>query len=88
MNFYSVKWKYAPKQEGDKAGVFLQLTPGEGFIPNLIKSARSLSVKWKEAERSLVAVSIELRTPTRTMMRNSGILTGLICNRFDKDGFI
>ena len=75
-SFYSAKRRYAPKQEGDDVGEFLQLTSGEGFFPNPIKPARSRSVKQKEAERSLVAVNIELRTPTGTMMRISGNLTG------------
>ena len=36
-NFYDAKRKYAPKQEGDNAGEFLQLMPGETFLPNPIK---------------------------------------------------
>ena len=74
--FYSAKRRYAPKQEGDNAGEFLQLTPGESFFPNPIRPARSRSVKQKSAERKLVSVSIELRTPTGTKMRISGNLTG------------
>ena len=74
--FYDAKRKYAPTQEEEGAGEFLQLMPGGAFLPNPIKPARSRSGKQKEAERSAVAVSVELRTPTGTMMRISGNLTG------------
>jgi len=70
-SFYSAKRKYAPKQEGDNAGDFLQLIPGGTFLPNPIKPARSKSGKQKDA----VSVCIELRTPTGTMKRISGNLT-------------
>ena len=75
-SFYSAKRKYAPKQDGDSAGDFLQLVPGGTFLPNPIKPARSKSGKQKDAERNVVSVCIELRTPTGTMMRISGDLTG------------
>ena len=74
-SFYDAKRKYAPKQEGDNAGEFLQLIPGGSFLPNPIKPARSKSEKQKSAERDMVSVCIELRTPTGTMMRISGNLT-------------
>lgn len=74
--FYSAKRKYAPKQEGDNAGEFLQLVPGGSFLPDPIKPSRSRSSRQKEAERGAVSVSIELRTPGGTMMRISGDLTG------------
>ena len=64
-SFYSAKRKYAPKQEGDNAGDFLQLIPGGTFLPNPIKPARSKSWKQKDAERKEVSVCIELRTPHR-----------------------
>ena len=73
--FYDAKRKYAPKQEGDNAGEFLQLIPGGSFLPNPIKPSRSRSAKQKDAEQK-VSVSIELRTPTGTMMRINGNLTG------------
>ena len=75
-NFYDAKRKYAPKQEGENAGEFLQLVSGGTFLPDPIKPARSRSGKQKNAEQSAVAVTIELRTPTGTMMRISGNLTG------------
>jgi hypothetical protein len=75
-SFYDAKRKYAPKQEGDNAGEFLQLMPGGSFLPNPIKPARSKSSKQKNAEKGVVAISIELRTPTGTLMRISGDLTG------------
>lgn len=75
-NFYDAKRKYAPKQEGDNVGEFLQLVPGGAFFPDPIKPSRSGSGKQKTADRGMVAVSIELRTPTGTMMRISGDLTG------------
>ena len=75
-NFYDAKRKYAPKQEGENAGEFLQLVSGGAFLPDPIKPARSRSGKQKNAEQSAVAVTIELRTPTGTMMRISGNLTG------------
>ena len=78
-NFYDAKRKYAPKEEGDNvdnAGEFLQLIPGGAFLPNPIKPSRSRSSKQKESARETVAVNIELRTPTGTMMRIIGNLTG------------
>jgi hypothetical protein len=75
-SFYDAKRKYAPKQEGDNAGEFLQLMPGEAFLPNPIKPSRSKSGKQKNAEKDVIAISIELRTPTGTLMRISGDLTG------------
>ena len=75
-SFYDAKRKYAPKQEGDNAGEFLQLMPGETFLPNPIKPARSKSGKQKNTEKGVIAISIELRTPTGTLMRISGDLTG------------
>ena len=75
-NFYDAKRKYAPKEEGENAGEFLQLIPGGTFLPNPIKPSRSHSSKQKESAQETVAVNIELRTPTGTMMRISGNLTG------------
>ena len=75
-NFYDAKRKYAPKEEGDNAGEFLQLIPGVSYLPNPIKPSRSRSSKQKESAQETVAVNIELRTPTGTMMRISGNLTG------------
>ena len=60
----------------ENAGEFLQLIPGETFLPNPIKPSRSRSSKQKESAQETVAVNIELRTPTGTMMRISGNLTG------------
>ena len=68
-SFYDAKRKYAPKEEGDNAGEFLQLIPGGSFLPNPIKPSRSRSSKQKESAQETVAVSIELRTPTGTMLR-------------------
>ena len=75
-NFYDAKRKYAPKEEGENAGEFLQLIPGGSFIRSPIKPSRSRSSKQKESAQETVAVNIELRTPTGTMMRISGNLTG------------
>ena len=78
-SFYDAKRKYAPKEEGDNvdnAGEFLQLIPGGAFLPNPIKPSRSRSSKQKESAQETVAVNIELRTPTGTMMRIIGNLTG------------
>ena len=74
--FYDTKRKYATKQGNDNSGEFLQLTSGASFLPNPIKPSRSRSARQKTSERSTVEVSIELRTPTGTMMRISGNLTG------------
>lgn len=57
---YDAKRKYAPKVEGENAGEFL---------PNPIKPSRSRSSKQKESAQETVAVNIELRTPTGTMLR-------------------
>ena len=40
-NFYDAMRKYAPKEEGDNAGEFLQLIPGGSFLPSPIKPSRS-----------------------------------------------
>ena len=61
-NFYDAKRKYAPKEEGDNAGEFLQLIPGGAFLPNSIKPSRSRSSKQKESAQEPVAVNIELST--------------------------
>ncbi len=74
--FYDAKRKYAPKRGGDNAGEFFQLVPGDPFLPDPIKPARSRGGGQKELACGAVAVSIELRTPTGTMMRINGNLTG------------
>ena len=74
-NFYDAKRKYAPKEEEEDAGEFLQLMPGGSFRPNPIRPPRSRS-RRKDSAHGTAAVSIELRTPTGTMMRISGNLTG------------
>lgn len=61
-NFYDAKRKYAPKEESDNAGEFLQLIPGGAFLPNPIKPSRSRSSKQKESAQEPVAVNIELST--------------------------
>ena len=68
-NFYVAKRKYAPKEEGENAGEFLQLITGGSFLPNPIMHLRSRSSKQKESAQETVEVSIELRTPTGTMLR-------------------
>ena len=65
-NFYDAKRKYAPREEEENAGEFLQLIPGGSFLPNPIKPSRSRSSKQKESAQETVAVNIELRTPTGT----------------------
>ena len=75
-SFYDAKRKYAPQEDGENAGEFLQLVPGGSFLPNPIKPSRSRSSKRKDSSQGAVAVSIELGTPTGTMMRISGNLTG------------
>ena len=47
-NFYDAKRKYAPKEEGENAGEFLQLIPGGSFLPNPIRPSRSRSSKQGE----------------------------------------
>ena len=42
-SFYDAKRKYAPKEEGENAGEFLQLVPEGTFLPNPIKPSRSRS---------------------------------------------
>ncbi len=44
-SFYDAKRKYAPKQEDDTAGEFLQLVSRGSILPNPIKPARSKSGK-------------------------------------------
>ena len=68
-NFYDAKRKYAPKEEGDNAGEFIQLIPGGSFLSNPIKPSWSRSNKQKESAQGAEDVSIELRTPTGTMLR-------------------
>lgn len=74
-NFYDAKRKYTPKQDDGNAGEFLQLVPGGPFVPDPIKPSRSKSGRQKKAENGAVAISIELRTPTGSLMRISGDLT-------------
>jgi len=74
--FYESKRKYAPKEVGEKAGEFLQLVPGGGFLPNPIRPSRSRSARQKAENACVAPVSIELRTATGTEMRISGNLTG------------
>ena len=68
-SFYDAKRKYAPEEEGENAGEFFQLTPRGSFIPTPIKPSRSRSSKQKDSAQETVAVNIELRTPTGTMLR-------------------
>ena len=68
-SFYDAKRKCAPKEEGENAGEFLQLIPGESFLPNPIKPSRSRSIRQKESTQETVAVNIELRTSIGTMLR-------------------
>lgn len=75
-NFYDAKRKYAPKEEGDGSGEFLQLTPGGSFRPNPIRPSRSRGSRQKDPAQGAVAVSVELGTPTGAMLRISGNLTG------------
>ena len=56
-NFYDAKRKYAPKQEGESRGEFLQLVPGGSFLPNPIKPSRSRSSSQKDSAQGAVAVS-------------------------------
>lgn len=74
-NFYDAKRKYAPKEEREDSGGFIQLTPGGSFRPNPIKPPRSRG-RRKDPAQGVVAVSVELRTPTGAMMRISGDMTG------------
>ena len=66
--FYDAKRKYAPKQEADNAGNFLQLVPGGTFFPSAIKPARSRGRRQKDAEQEAAPVNIELKTATGTML--------------------
>ena len=74
--FYDSKRKYVPREEDTEGGEFMQLIPGGTFLPNPIKPSRTKSGKQKTTEKEEVAVTIELRTPTGTLMRISGNLTG------------
>ena len=42
-------------------GEFLQLTSSEAFLPDLIRPARSRSIKQKDSAQGVVAVNIESR---------------------------
>ena len=70
--FYDAKRRYTPKQEIDNAGKFLHLIPKE--YP--AEPSKSRSSKKKNAENNAIMVSIELQTPTGTLMRINGNLTG------------
>ena len=59
-SFYDAKRKYAPKEEGEDSGGFLQLTPGGSFRPNPIRSPRSRGGRQKDPAQGTVAVSVEL----------------------------
>lgn len=75
-SFYDAKRKYAPKEVGENVGEFLQLVPGESFLPNPIQPSRSRSARQKVEASGSAPVNIELRTVTGTVMRISGSLTG------------
>jgi hypothetical protein len=75
-HFYDAKRKYAPREEGQDTGEFLQLVPGGNFLPNPLQPSRSRSARQKSDAAGTATVSIELRTATGTMMRISGNLTG------------
>ena len=66
-SLYDAKRKYAQKEKGENAGEFLQLIPGRSFLPNPIKPSRSRSIEQKESAQE--TVSLDLRTPTGTMLR-------------------
>ena len=73
--FYDAKRKYAAKDEMAGTGEFLQLVSGGVFQSDPIRPSRIRSGKQTKG-RPALPVSIELRTPTGTMMRISGNLTG------------
>ena len=45
-NFYDAKRKYAPKQEGESSGEFLQLVPGGSFHCSLLPASGNICV-WR-----------------------------------------
>ena len=63
-------------QENNVSYWFLQLVPGESFLPNPIQPSRSRSARQKVEASGSAPVNIELRTVTGTVMRISGSLTG------------
>ena len=84
-NFYDAKRRYAPKQEGDNAGEFLQLVPGGVFFPNPIKPARSKSGKQKNVvgkEPSEWMKDVLVRIPGNE--NNRAVLRDLLPDRWTK----
>ncbi len=75
-NFYDAKRKYAPKQEGESSGEFLQFVPGGSFLPNPIKPSRSRSSKQTDSAQGAVAVSIELKWDRETGEGAEGVRCG------------
>ena len=74
--FYDAKRKYSLKHEDGSTGESLQLIPGGTCLSDPIKPTKAKSGKHRSEERGAVAVSIDLRTPSGTMMRISSELTG------------
>lgn len=77
--FYEAKARYAKEQEKEsQAGEFLQLTAGGAFVPMPSFAAtggRRQKAKKESSSQSLL--SIELRTPTGTVMRIQGEMDAL-----------
>ena len=73
--FYDAKSHYAKEQEqsNGRAGEFLQLVPGGSFVPMpSFASTSGRKTKSKRADTSAQMMSIELKTPSGTLMRIQG----------------
>lgn len=71
--FYSSKGRYARAQSGDVAGEFIQLTGGGPLVPTPSFSGRNTPQrKTRKQVNPLREMSVELRTPTGTLIHIRG----------------
>ncbi|WP_185140266.1 hypothetical protein [Proteiniphilum sp. X52] len=71
--FYSSKARYAKARSGEIAGEFIQLTGGGPLVPMPCFSARhGRESKAKKAGHPSGEMSVELRTPTGTLIHIRG----------------
>ena len=73
--FYDAKSHYAKEQEMSKAkdGEFLQLVPGGTYVPMpSFASTTGRRPKSKKSDTQAQMMSIELKTPSGTLMRIQG----------------
>ena len=59
--FYDSKRKYAPTEEGENAGEFLQLVPGGDFLPNPIVIGNFACTFFGKSKCTLLLSTLQLK---------------------------